>query len=180
MARKRKRRKAGASESVIARARRQHSTHDVYIGIDPGQGGAIAVVDGRHVESQKLRVAGDLCADYLRSFEHDRVLCVVENMMFFGSRVRRGNKALKTVVRSYGQILGWLDAFKFDVTTVRAKEWQQQYGLTRIHKDESDADKKNRHKVVAEGLFAEYELATPVFLWNVDAYLLAHYGMHHD
>ena len=136
-----------------------------YIGIDPGKSGAIAVLRGDEIE---------LCL--CSSTEHDqwKFMSGQRDATVFIEKVGAMPHDGKKQAFAFGQSFGFLRAITvaamlpFEV--VAPGTWQRRYGLIR-KKNETDTQKKNRHKAAAQRLFPEAR----VIHATADALLIAHF-----
>lgn len=147
-----------------------------FIGIDPGQSGAIAVLDqiGGVVATFPLRETDADIVEFLRDFADADSRAVIEQVHASPRVVRDGGPARKvrmgassafTFGRSYGFLFGALTAIGIPFDACPPRKWQQALGCL------SRGDKRAL-KARAQQLFPTHR----VTLVNADALLIAEYN----
>lgn len=151
-----------------------------YIGCDPGKSGAIVSI-GRDVDMIRLNT-DKLTEKDIVDFLNDKNLldCYVlteavgPNRNRSKGEARQGASSMFSFGMNYGFVRGILAANNMRRAFIAPQKWQQGFGLIK-RKDETNTQKKNRHKAKAQELFPEVK----VTLWNCDALLLAAYCRRH-
>jgi hypothetical protein len=140
----------------------------MYAGIDVGVSGGIALIGESEPICVKFkdRTDRDLW-EIIRDMTKDVQTVLIErvNTMPHDGRVGAFNFGL-----NYGILRGALAAANPRYGFVSPAKWQRHFGLIK-KKGETNVQKKNRHKAVAQQLFS-----VPVFHWNADALLIAEYA----
>lgn len=104
----------------------------IYIGIDPGSKGAMALMVNGHVTVvpydktaylAHLSVINGMKADG----EDGGVICCIEQV---SSHPREGVKSVFTFGTNYGWLLGVLDALQIPYQTVTPLKWKKEFSLT--------------------------------------------------
>ena len=96
----------------------------VYIGIDPGARGGIAIIQGNNVQvfpysNQALR--------YICQLSSDMSSVVVENVHAMPGQ---GVTSMFTFGRNFGYILGVLEAFQMQYTLIDPRTWKNYFGIS--------------------------------------------------
>jgi hypothetical protein len=135
-----------------------------YMGVDPGQSGAVVVIDGdgRCVGRIKLSETAADISDAVRLWAQDVKLCMLEKVH---SMPRQGVASTFKFGTSYGFCMGVLSALRVRHEMVTPHTWQSRM------KCKSGGDKKVT-KAAAQRLFPDEEI-THAF---ADAYLIAEYA----
>jgi len=134
----------------------------IFIGIDPGKSGGIAVLDpqGTPLATTKmLETERDLWA-WLQQFDDARATIELVHAM-----PKQGVTSTFTFGRSYGFLRGLLVALTIPFEEVRPQRWQKELGCT------SKGD-KNVTKQKAQQLWPELRVTHAI----ADALLIAEYG----
>lgn len=137
----------------------------VYVGVDPGKGGGIAIIDTDTDGGLMLSVksmSGDLddTYDWLNGhiYPYSKPVCYMEKVGGYqpGSTGRTdvGSRMFE-FGRWYGIVEGWMVSLSIPVTLVTPQQWQRGVGMKRI-KGESDTRWKNRLKEKAKRVFPDY------------------------
>ena len=99
----------------------------VFIGIDPGKKGAVAVLDGGRVHALRLpfKAQGGVLdaltlSKYLLQFPG--ALCAIEEQVARPAQGRSGG----IMMRGYGSLLAVLEVCEVDYIVVKPKVWQQE------------------------------------------------------
>lgn len=104
----------------------------IYMGVDPGQKGAYAVIDGDTVTVKPwddLNFARDV-----RQLSEKRVLSAVEKV---GAMPGQGVTSMFSFGTSYGFILGVLTAFEIAYQLIPPRKWKAEFGLLNTEKQAS-------------------------------------------
>lgn len=117
----------------------------IYIGIDPGESGAIAFIleDGSSIA---VPFNAEAYKKLLRDLKGERCFCVVEQVY---SRSAQGVKSVFNFGENYGYIQGLLKAYDIPHQLVSPQAWKKSFGVT--------AD-KNSSIAVCKRLFPEVSL----------------------
>jgi hypothetical protein len=149
------------------------------IGIDPGEGGGIAVIGGRLGKSPSLWKMPDTMADIYGLLVNiyancpDGALCILEDV---GKGVPgQSSRATATFARHNGHLEMALFALGIPTIKVTPQKWQKFYsnnigtsrGLTKTVW-------KNKLKGLAQQMFPNSNIT----LYTADALLIANYGLH--
>lgn len=155
--------------------------NNVYVGIDPGTKGGIAVLHFGKVTLCKLENAtvGDVW-EFLSALPTPRVFAVVEQQVprptsFLNRKTGQWTASiLKSTCLLYGfyrELLGLLMASGISHEPVTPQKWQKGLGMVPKKKGEKDTSWKNRLKAKAQQLFPKAKVTLAV----ADAILLAEY-----
>lgn len=132
----------------------------VYIGIDPGKKGSVAVLCDEFVEF--IEMENFLASPYL--IEYVEVFVAIEKAQAFP---KQGTVSMFNYGKIYGQILGILKTLKIPFQEISPAVWKKEFSLIRKDKRESiqtaaklfplqeKAIKNNHHRAEAL-LLAEY------------------------
>lgn len=143
----------------------------VYIGVDPGKNGGIAVLDsnGNVVEVSKMpETPQDLLAFLSRHREGSR--CTLERV---GGMPGNGGSAMFNFGKGYGHLQMALLALGIPTEDVTPNKWEKSYQLGTSGKY-TKTEWKNRLKAKAQQLFPS--LGKRITLATCDALLIAEYG----
>lgn len=140
------------------------------IGIDPGKGGGIAVVDITTHEVIDVTAMPDTIADISGFIEkyRDAKSAYIE---IVHSMPKQGVASTFTFGQYYGYVQMAVACHKVRCVDVLPSRWQQALGV-KPKKDESYNSHKKRLKGLAQQLFPK----TKVTLKNADALLISEYG----
>ena len=141
-----------------------------WVGIDPGQTGAIAVItDGTYYEAQDWPGDETEAAELARSFliSYDLRLCALEMV---SSMPKQGVSSTFKFGANWGIWRGILAALQIPFILVRPQEWQK--GL--VPKKSEGDDKPSL--AVARRMFPDAELHLKKHHGRADALLLAYYA----
>lgn len=141
------------------------------MGIDPGKGGGIAVVDAETLELVDVVALPDTITDindFIESYKeaHSVYIETVHSMP------KQGVASTFTFGMYYGYVKMAAVAHKIRSIDVLPTKWQQKLGV-KSKKDESYSEHKSRLKGLAQQLFPKAK----VTLKNADALLIAYYGV---
>lgn len=140
------------------------------MGIDPGRGGGIAVIDTLSGELVDVTAMPDTIADISDFIEkHNDVNSVYLETVH--SMPKQGVASTFTFGQYYGYVQMAVVAHKIRCIDVLPSKWQQGLGV-KAKKGEAKTAHKNRLKGLAQKLFPKAK----VTLKNADAILLAEYG----
>ena len=140
------------------------------VGIDPGKGGAIAVMQPNgEISSVKMPDTTDKLVKHLRDLK-ELGYCKVW-LEKLHTMPMRGSIANFKLGMNYGMLKGILTALDMDFEEVTAKDWAKGLEFESIPK-EKYADRKRRLKEVAILMYPEKKIT----LINADAMLIATYG----
>lgn len=121
----------------------------IYIGIDPGQQGAIAIVwPHNHIEVHDMPCDKDGDIDILKIAEHiwplgqdvidsKRIKVYIEKAVMFRGQ---GAGSSGSYMKGYGKILGMFEMMGLDHVEVHPRTWKTKFGLT-IKKDKEETKK---------------------------------------
>lgn len=99
-----------------------------FIGIDVGAKGGIAVIDGDKVYA--FPYSNDKLKEILKIYQETELLCYVEEQWGFSKYgVKQGTKAIFSLGKSYGTILGMLQALDIPYQVIPAKTWKKEFCL---------------------------------------------------
>lgn len=150
----------------------------IVIGIDPGKNGGIAWfdVEGGYHAVKMPPTERDLweLVSGLENYCHEgtpEVTAYVERVG--GQKPGVCNvTAISKLQYNYGQCRMAVLAAGYRLEDPTPRTWQKAFGLIRTDKNESDIDKKNRHKAKAQELFPTLKITHAIS----DALLIAEYG----
>lgn len=135
----------------------------MWIGIDPGKSGGIAVIEetssGTLVTSQKLDATEADVSGYLDVFALRARFCLIEKV---GATPQMGVCSAFTFGKSFGFLIGILTAHKIPYEFVTPQKWQKAMGCL-------TGGDKNVSKAAAQRLFPQVRFTHA----NADAVLLA-------
>ena len=138
------------------------------IGIDPGKSGGIAIIKGKQVI--KLAKMSDLTP-----YDVLALLNKYKPMVAFIEKVHampgQGVTSMFNFGENFGMLKMALAASGSRWHLVTPQKWQKDAGLIRSSKNESNTDKKNRHKAAAQRLFPSEKITHAI----ADALLIAYY-----
>lgn len=153
----------------------------IFIGIDPGKNGGIAVIDenGVVIEIMKMPDTPMDLLDTLSAYKYDdqrrNIVCYLEKV---GGMPGQSGSAMFTFGRSYGHIEMALLASGITTHEVLPQKWQKHFSLSGSSITKSTSaekrEHKNRLKAKAQQLFPQ--LGKKITLANCDALLIAQYG----
>jgi len=141
-----------------------------YIGIDPGKGGALALITGDHHEVEDYPGDPAGVVDVLRSWavRFDIRLAALEKV---GARPGQGVVSMFSFGQNVGAYQGVLAALGIPFTTPTPRQWQKG-----IVDQKAGPDPKTRSLVTAKRLFPDAELSRKKDHGRADALLLAHWA----
>lgn len=157
----------------------------LYMGIDPGASGGIAIVGNKYLQVHKMpegeTAIWELISKYGWSYDDEpgrlgmdpqyRIYAAIEQVGGFA----KGRKLPGNHMFNFGMNYGWLcmalTAANIPYLKIHPNVWQRAMGIEKHGKEESDNKFKNRIKVLAQALFPN----TKVTLNTADALVLAEY-----
>lgn len=147
----------------------------VFIGIDPGLAGGIAVLgeDGEVLDVTKMPGTPLDILYYLERWKERDVVCVLEDVGH--GMPGQSSSATAKFARHVGHLEMALLALGYMTTTVTPQKWQKTFQLGKSS-GHSKTEWKNKLKAKAQQLFPS--LGKKITLATSDALLLAFYGMH--
>lgn len=121
----------------------------VYIGIDPGKSGAMAIISGDDIvvypyDERLYLPALRLCGNY--DYDNPSARCVLEHV---GARPGQGVTSMFTFGEYFGWVKGVLEVLRIPYELVRPAKWKKEFSVT--------AD-KNSSIEVARRLFPNVSL----------------------
>lgn len=145
----------------------------LYLGIDPGNSGAIAVLTerGNVVDSIRHDNTTDVdVANFLkRMVDSERIeMAVIEKVHAMPAQ---GVSSTFKFGESYGKSQGMMLVAGIPFEYVTPRSWQKSLSIKKKQKSESSNDFKKRLKGVAQRLFPDEKIV----MANADAYLIAEY-----
>jgi hypothetical protein len=156
----------------------------IYVGIDPGQAGAVAIINVRSLNPVKVydmpSLVGIGVYDLLGSYKKESHIIVIEksNPMTGGSGGY--GKGIATYMVNYGKIIGALEIMQMTFYEVHPATWKKVFKLNKIKGiKETEKERKQKSVIVAHKLFPKIEFQTPrgrMLDGRADALLLAEYG----
>ena len=143
----------------------------VYIGIDPGKNGGIAVMDasGKVLEVVKMPSTPRDLLDFLSGYSEDS-FCTLERV---GGMPGNGGSAMFNFGKGYGHLQMALLALGIGTEDVTPNKWEKAYQLGSSGKF-TKTEWKNRLKAKAQQMFPS--LGKKVTLATCDALLICEYG----
>lgn len=146
----------------------------IYIGIDPGKSGGIAMIDSsdplliKQSQATKMPETETDLFDLVKRLKSDNCFCMLEKVH---SMPAQGVKSVWTFAQNYGSIRMALIAARIPFETVTPQTWQKYLGIVKRGKEESKTKFKNRLKAKAQELFPELKITLAI----ADALLIAEY-----
>ena len=147
----------------------------IYIGIDPGKTGAMAILDGEGIIVEILEYSKftlNEFAEALKVIDDPHCFTMIEEVKAMPGN---GGTSMFNFGKSYGEMIGIMCGAFQPFELVLPTKWQKEFGLirkkTRGGNPESSTDKKNRHKVVGSRLFPKTKMTHAI----TDALLIAEY-----
>ena len=118
----------------------------IYIGIDPGKSGAIAIIKDREIKLSPF--SEDIYKDWLYDISKsvDKSFCVLEKV---GAMPKQGVTSMFNFGTNFGYIQGLLKAYEVPFELVTPQKWKKEYSVT------SD---KNTSVAVAKRIFPDVNL----------------------
>lgn len=146
----------------------------IYMGIDPGASGGIALLDMSGVRTimDAVPMPGSNAAilDQLSKYikYKETVRCAIENVF---ARPGDGRSSLAKFMINFGGLLMALEALKIPFIRVQPAVWQKSLGIPKRDKEENKTQFKKRLKAVAQSLYPRIKVTEA----TQDALLLATY-----
>lgn len=97
----------------------------IYIGIDPGKSGAMAVIDRN--TTILVPFSGEKYMNTLKSLPKELTKACVEHV---GSMTGQGVKSTFNFGENFGYIRGLLEAFEIPYELVRPQKWKKEFSIT--------------------------------------------------
>lgn len=145
----------------------------MFLGIDPGASGGIAIINKEAIAIKMPETARDIW-DFFSAYQDSEVYAVLEKVGGVVSSTA-DNKfmgaSMFTFGSSYGMVYMALIAAKIPFDLAHPRTWQKSFNLSRM-KGELHSKWKGRMKETAQRLFPEVR----VTLATADALLLAEYA----
>lgn len=153
-------------------------SYDIYMGIDPGASGGVAVLsaDGCMSTAHAMPYTDQDLYDILRMPEGPSNLSVLVCLEKVHSMPKQGVRSTFTFGVNYGKIRGMLTCLKYSIREVSPTVWQK-FFINSV-RDEDKTKHKNRLKQVAQQMYPSLTHGSKITLKTCDALLLAHYAMH--
>lgn len=144
----------------------------IVIGIDPGNAGGIAVINGNNVMTKKMPETAKDVYDFFKKFSKLDVVCVLEKV---GGMPGMTGSGMFNFGKGYGYLELSLLALGIKTYSVTPQKWQKEYSLgnTKSGGKLTTTQWKNVLKAKSQQLFPKVK----VFLWSSDALLIAEYGV---
>ena len=149
---------------------------NIFLGIDPGKSGGLAVLDahGAVLAVKSMPDTERDIADFLA--EWDSGFAVIEKVGPNRNRTKgqapQGSSSMFTFGRNYGFLRGSLVALRIAFEDVLPVKWQRPMGIAAPAKNETSTAKKNRHKQKAQQLWPSIRITHA----TADALLIAEYA----
>lgn len=143
----------------------------IYIGIDPGKHGGIAVMgaDGEVLDVVKMPETPQDLLDFLEHYKDDS-FCTLERV---GGMPGNGGSAMFNFGKGYGHLQMALLALHIPTEDVTPNKWEKTYQLGSSGKY-TKTEWKNRLKAKAQQMFPH--LGKKITLATCDALLICEYG----
>lgn len=144
----------------------------LFIGIDPGKNGGIAVLDEniRIVALSKMPDTPQDLLCFLSEIKFDKCMCMLERV---GGMPGNGGNAMFNFGKGYGHLEMALLAHNITTETVTPNKWEKFFQLGSSGKY-SKTEWKNKLKAKAQQLFPS--LGKKITLATCDALLIAYYA----
>lgn len=98
----------------------------IYIGIDPGKKGAMAVISD--LTPRKVIIPyGELYRETLEKIDHTNAKACLEHV---GAMPKQGVVSMFNFGVNFGYIRGLLEAFKISYELVRPQKWKKEFSIT--------------------------------------------------
>ena len=97
----------------------------LYIGIDPGKTGALAIIDGENVSVYPFDEL--LYQHELKIASHIPAVCCLEHV---GAKPGNGKVAMFNFGDNFGFCRGLLTAFEIPYELVRPQKWKKEFGIS--------------------------------------------------
>lgn len=147
----------------------------IYIGIDPGQSGSIAIITSDSIKTFNLSNTEADIATFLNETiesinkeEKCTIHCLIEKVWAWPGQ---SSNSTGVLMQNYGFLRGLLIALKIPFTEITAKKWQKHFLVKTTTSKDGKTKHKNELKGKAQCIFPNIK----VTLANADALLIAHY-----
>lgn len=97
----------------------------IYIGIDPGKGGALAIIDGNMMNLIPFSET-----DYINAIKVVPSALAVACVEHVGAMPGQGVTSMFNFGQNFGYIKGLLEAFQIPYELVRPQKWKKEFGIT--------------------------------------------------
>ena len=144
--------------------------HKLFLGIDPGASGGLAVVSAIGQDSTAMPATERDAWDWIRS-SYASCAAIEKVQGYIGPGTAFPGSAMFRFGQSYGFLRGCLIAAGISFEEVTPQRWQKGLGVAPRGKQESKGAFKNRLKAKAQQLFPNVK----VTLATADALLIAEY-----
>ena len=141
----------------------------IYMGIDPGKNGGIAVLNGNTVHPLKMPETPADLLTWLTAFPQGTI-AVIEQVGGYAGQGQPGS-AMFNFGKGVGHLEMALLACKIPFEQVTPQRWQKAMGISNRKKTETKTQWKNRIKAKAQQLFPGVDVTLAV----ADALLIAEY-----
>ena len=141
----------------------------IILGIDPGQNGSVAVLNGVSIFIKKMPETPTDLLNFLKSFSKADCVCYFEKVH---GQPGMGGASMFTFGKNFGHIEMALIAAGIKTVTISPQKWQKVFSLGTKSQCVSGTEWKNKLKAKAQQLFPKCQ----IFLWGADAALIAQYG----
>lgn len=102
----------------------------LFIGIDPGKSGGIAVIDTKNGGCYAVPYSDkdllDICQDTSQSGAAEHIVCCLEKV---GARPGQGVVSMFSFGQSVGYIKGVLESFRIPYQEIVPQKWKKEFGL---------------------------------------------------
>lgn len=146
----------------------------MYMGIDPGVGGGIVLLDEKGAIALIRKMPETLTDmnDFFNevTWEHKIDKCVIE---LVHARPTDTPVVAFALGQNYGQLSSFMTVYKVPYETVSPQKWQKYYNMKRDGKAESTSSWKNRLRDLATRMFGL--TSKEIILQVADAALIARY-----
>lgn len=145
-------------------------SYKLILGIDPGKGGGIAVIDHKKGASamkfpKELGVLSAMMESFMVGYKAKDIYVMIEHVHSFPTDSR---PAAFSFGRNLGHWEGIISTFELDIDTVAPRKWQQHYDIPTI-KDKYE--RKRWLKEIAQRIFPNIKVTLNI----CDALLIANY-----
>lgn len=142
----------------------------IYVGIDPGKSGAIAIIDRDEIHIQKNEATERDISEFLakHAWAADSIAYIEDARC----QPKNGSKANWSLGKSVGSLRMALIASGIPFEAVTASVWQRFWKLPTEKQAGSRTKKKNAHKARAQELWPQLKITHA----TADALLIAEYG----
>lgn len=99
----------------------------IYIGIDPGKKGALAIIFGGMDKTVLVPFSGNDYIIFLKNISGNPVKACLEHV---GAMRGQGVTSMFNFGQNFGYIRGLLEAFEIPYELVRPKKWKKEFSIT--------------------------------------------------